>query len=122
MATQLRQGSGWRVGWDPQAMDFPGLVGSDQWAVELTALEFQDFCRLSQSLAQTMATMAEQVMEEERLSCEAETSLVWVEVEGFPHDYELRFLVLGGRRAEGLWPGRVVPELLEAIVALNFHN
>jgi Domain of unknown function (DUF1818) len=50
MARQLRSGSGWRVGWDPDAVSFQALLGADDWAVELTQTEFNEFCRFAQQL------------------------------------------------------------------------
>jgi Domain of unknown function (DUF1818). len=39
----LKTGTGWRLGWNPQATEFQGLVGGDTWAMELTQAEFDDF-------------------------------------------------------------------------------
>ncbi|MCS6814475.1 MAG: DUF1818 family protein, partial [Cyanobacteria bacterium] len=42
----LQTGAGWRIGWDPSAPVFTGLIGGDHWAIELTDAELHDFCRL----------------------------------------------------------------------------
>ncbi|UZQ53991.1 DUF1818 family protein [Trichothermofontia sichuanensis B231] len=110
----LKQGKGWRLGWDPTAIEFVGLVGTDEWAIELTAAEFQDFCRLLQQLAETMTAMASELMPEERITCEAESEWVWLAVEGYPHAYGLSVIIHSGRRAEGYWPPAAVPGLLAA--------
>lgn len=110
----LKQGEGWRLGWDPTAIAFVGLVGTDDWAIELTAAEFQDFCRLLQQLAETMAAMASELMPEERIACEAESESVWLAVEGYPHAYGLSVIIHSGRRVEGYWPPAAVPGLLAA--------
>jgi len=34
---------GWRIGWNPNAAEFKGLVGTDDWAIELTETELNDF-------------------------------------------------------------------------------
>lgn len=112
---QLKQGDGWRIGWSPNADVFKGLVGANVWSLELTASEFKDFCRLALQLSDTMAAMADELMDEERISCEAESESVWLEVEGFPHAYTLHLMLLGGRRGEGLWADSVVPKLLQAL-------
>jgi hypothetical protein len=52
---------------------FAGLVGTENWAVELTAAELEDFGRLLLELAATMANMQAELMSEERISCEAES-------------------------------------------------
>ncbi len=118
MAKVLKSGPGWRLGWHPEAIGFQGLVGTDDWAIELTAPELADFCRLTQQLADTMAAMATELMDQETLRLEAETDRLWVEVEGFPQVYSLRFMLSGDRRAEGYWCAAVMPELLPALTAL----
>jgi hypothetical protein len=113
--TQIKSGEGWRLGWNPSAEAFCGLVAGQGWAVELTAAEFLDFCRLAQQLEGTMQAMAAQLMADERLTCEQETPEIWMEAEGFPTEYSLRFILLTGRGGEGEWPADVRPALLEAL-------
>jgi hypothetical protein len=115
----LKKGRGWRLGWNPQASTYQGLVGGDDWAIELTAAEFNDFCRLVQQLADTMTTMTEELMDEERIACEAESNLLWLEVEGYPDAYSLRLIVNGGRRCEGNWSEGVVNELIDGVQNLT---
>ncbi len=115
---QLKSGAGWRLGWDAAA-EFAGLVGTESWAVELTAAELEDFSRLLLSLAATMAQMQAELMPEEQISCEAESDLVWVEVEGWPDRYRLRLILLSGRRAEAEWDEAATAELLQAIQLLK---
>jgi hypothetical protein len=115
---QLKSGAGWRLGWDTEAT-FQGLVGTDDWAVELTEAELKDFCQLALQLSETMQQMQAELMDQERISCEAETALVWLEVEGLPAAYQLRFILLTGRRAEGEWPAAAVPGLLAAAQTLT---
>jgi hypothetical protein len=119
MARQLKSGKGWRLGWNPDAEMFQGLVGTDDWAVELTEAELTDFCRLALQLAETMQAMQLELMEEERISCEAESDLVWLEAEGFPHAYRLRLILLTGRRTEAEWQETAVPGLFQAVQTLQ---
>ena len=109
-----REGPGWRLGWNPEAPTYQGLVGGEDWAIELTGPELDDFCRLLDQLASTMEAMAEELMDEERLTCEAESDQIWLEVEGFPRAYSLRLILNQGRCAEGSWSDRAVPALLAA--------
>ncbi len=115
----LRKGQGWRLGWDTQAIAYPGLIGGEDWAIELTAAEFADFCRLFEQLATTMNLMSDELMEEERIACEAESELLWLEVEGFPNAYSVRVILNQGRRCEGNWPAEVVRELYREIQKLK---
>jgi hypothetical protein len=109
----LKTGKGWRMGCDRAALTYQGLVGGDGWAIELTESEFKDFCRLLTQLANTLQQMTEVLMEEEKIACEAESDLLWMEVEGYPHAYCLRFMLHQGRRGEGYWPAEAVPGLVQ---------
>ncbi|MBN3881334.1 MULTISPECIES: DUF1818 family protein [unclassified Nostoc] len=114
MERVVKTGSGWRIGWNPDTPEFKGLVGTDDWAIELTEAELNDFCRLLAQLADTMKQLATELMEEEKITCEAESDLLWMEVEGYPHDYSLRFILSTGRCVEGKWNAPAVPDLLQA--------
>lgn len=119
MARQIKTGTGWRLGWDEDAPQFKGLVGSDDWAIELTEAELEDFCRLVVQLDQTMAQMSEELMAEERIRLEAESDRIWLEAEGFPQAYHLRLIVLSGRGAEGTWTTPAVSPLVQAVQMLK---
>ena len=116
----LKSGFGWRLGWNPSAPDFCGLVAGQHWAIELTAAELSDFCRCARQLAATMSAMAIELMDEETLTCEQETATIWLETEGFPSAYSLRFILLSGRGAEGGWPPKAASELLAALADAPF--
>ncbi|MEA5580614.1 DUF1818 family protein [Nodularia harveyana UHCC-0300] len=114
MEQLIKSGQGWRIGWKPNAEKFQGLLGTDDWAIELTAAELNDFCRLFAQLADTMKQLAAELMAEEKIACEAESDLLWMEVEGYPHAYTLRLILNTGRGVEGQWEAAAVPELLQA--------
>jgi hypothetical protein len=63
--------------------------------------------------------MEAELMEQERISCEAETSLLWMEVEGYPNNYSLRVILNCDRRCEGNWAASIAPQLLEALNSFN---
>lgn len=119
MPKVLKTGQGWRLGWHPEKQPYCALVGAEDWAIELTEPEFADFCRLLNQLADTMNTMALELMDEERLACEAESELLWLEVEGFPTHYDLRLIVKRDRGCEGNWPPAALPGLLQGIKMLQ---
>ena len=120
MEQLIKNGDGWRVGWHPHGEKYPGLVGTNDWAIELTEAELKDFCRLLDQLVSTMSQMETELMDEEKINCEAETALLWMEVEGFPQNYTLRLILNCDRRCEGNWPGGVAPELIIAFNSLGF--
>ncbi len=113
-----KSGPGWRLGWNPDATEYVGLVGSDDWALELTATEFADFNRLALQLADTMAAMQAELMDKEAIACEVESEQLWLEAEGYPHSYSLHLILLTGRRGEGLWQPTAVPDLLQGLRSL----
>ena len=110
----IKTGSGWRLGWNPEAEEFKGLVAGDGWAIELTEAELNDFCRLLEQLAGTMSHMASELMDEEKIAIEAESDLLWVQVEGYPEAYSVQLILNAGRRCEGCWPAAAVPTLVQA--------
>ncbi|MGL4620573.1 DUF1818 family protein [Chroococcidiopsis sp.] len=110
----VKSGAGWRIGFDPEAKEFKGLVGAEDWAIELTQAELQDFCRLSMQLSNTMSQMEPELMDEEAIACEAESHFIWMEVEGYPHAYSLRLILNTGRRVEVSWAADAVPDLIRA--------
>lgn len=118
MAKKLKRGDGWRIGWDGEAELYRGLVGGDEWSLELTQPELDDFCRLTLQLDYEIRQIAQELMESEALTCEAESDLLWLEAQGYPQTYSLRFILLTGRRGEGFWPSSAVAQLLEAIQTL----
>ena len=119
MERVVKRGAGWRIGWNPNASEFKGLVGADDWAIELTEAELNDFCRLSGQLVETMSQLASELMDEEKIACEAESDLLWMQVEGYPHAYSLRLILNTGRCAEGSWADVAVPGLVQAAQMLR---
>lgn len=115
----LKSGKGWRVGLDKNANKYKGLIGSDNWAIELTEAEIHDFCRLLTQLSQTMTEMSEHLMPEERIACEAESDLLWLKVEGYSSAYSLSLIINQERRCEGHWSPSAVQELVIAIQNLT---
>ena len=121
MQRLIKSGTGWRVGWHPQGKKYQGLIGTDDWAIELTKAELIDFRRLLTQLIDTMKQMEAELMESEKISCEAETALLWLEVEGYPHFYSLRVIVHSDRRCEGNWDKGVAPNLSLGLNSLDFR-
>lgn len=119
MTRIVKSGKGWRIGWNPEADLYKGLVGDDNWAIELTQAELNDFCRLLLQLSESIEQIATELMDEERITCEAQTDLLWLEAEGYPHAYCLRLILEGERRCEGYWSEAAVPNLIAAAISLR---
>lgn len=120
MERVIKSGAGWRIGWNPAAVEYQGLVGTDDWAIELTAAEFSDFCRLAGQLVQSVHQLTAELMDEEKISCEAESDLLWIEVSGYAHAYSLRFVLNTRRCAEGSWTPEAVSDFIQAAQTLPF--
>lgn len=118
MDRQLKEGNGWRLGLQPNAA-FSTLLGTNEWAVELTAAEFADFRRLLLQLVDSITQLQDQLMAEETIACEASSDLVWLEVQGYPQQFSLSFILLNGRRAEGSWSTQSTAELVGAIQTIE---
>lgn len=119
MERLIKNGVGWRVGWNADAEKYQGLVGTEDWAIELTAAELNDFSRLLNQLIDTMNQMESELMAEERIAIDAETELLWMEVEGYPDAYTLRLILNSDRRCEGNWKVGVATELAVALQTLR---
>lgn len=115
----IKTGLGWRIGWNPNAEEFKGLLGGQDWAIELKEAELDDFCRLLRHLSQTISQIAAELMDEETIACEAETDLIWMEVAGLPSAYGLRFILNTGRCVEGNFPCEAIPGLIAATQTLK---
>lgn len=111
----MKEGSGWRLGWDAAAPCYKGLIAGPTWAMELTEAEFHTFRRLVVEISQTMQAIAAELMEEERITCEAEADGLWIEAEGLPKAYSLRFILAAGRRCEGEWEVEAAQQITQAI-------
>ena len=119
MARQIKSGEGWRIGWDADAAEYCGLVGGEEWSLELTAAELDDFCRLVVQLVDSISQIAAELMSDEKISCEIESPLLWLEAEGYAHAYSLRMMLLTGRRGEGAWAESAVDGLIQAAKTLK---
>jgi hypothetical protein len=122
--THLQSGPGWRLGYRPTAPHYQGLLGTDDWAVELTGAELQDFCRLLLQLVDTVTAAASELMPEERLTCELETERVWLEIDGLlaidglSLAYDLRLMLNGDRNVEAAWDSAAVLGLVGGVRSL----
>ena len=117
----IRSGDGWRIGWHPHGAKYQGLVGTEDWAIELSQAELKDFYRILNQLVETMSQMSAELMDEEKISCEAETDLLWMEVEGYYDSYSLRLILNCDRRCEVSWGEGIAPKIIEAFKAIGFN-
>ena len=122
MSRLLKKGAGWRVGWHSEAGQYQSLLGTEDWAIELTMTEFKEFYRLLRQLTDTMIQMKSELMNEERIAIEAESSLMWLEAEGYPEHYTLRLILHCDRRCEGNWRAGVASDLVSVVQRIIEEN
>ena len=120
MERLIKSGDGWRIGWHPHGAKYVGLVGTENWVFELTKAELDDFYRLLNQLVDTMSQMSAELMDEEKISCEAETNLLWMEVEGYWNHYSLRIILNCDRRCEGNWRAGIAPQIIQGFDSIGF--
>jgi hypothetical protein len=119
MARQIKRGNGWQLGIDPDAPTFRGLVGGNGWAIELTEAELADFRHLLLQIIDTVQHIKQELMPEEKFTCEVESDLIYLEAEGEGDRISLHLILLTGRRAEGTWPPEAVPPLMQAVQTIE---
>lgn len=115
VASRLCQGAGWRFGWNGEQ----GLLGGEDWALELTATEWQEWCRTCRELWETWQTMQAHLMDEEDLTLERQSQFLMVILTGSRGNPTLYLRLLTGRVAEGQWRGEAAHTLLARIGGLN---
>lgn len=107
------------MGWNPNAATFKALVGAEDWSVELTQAEFNDFVRMLRQLTEALEVASTELMDEEAIAIDQETELIWMQLNGFPHEFSLSFMLLTGRRAEGHWNTSATQKFIQAIQTIQ---
>lgn len=115
----ITKGKGWRIGWKESSTVYQGLIGGEDWAIELTSQEMRDFLRLLLQIDQAIIDISQHLMEEETIVCEVESDLIWLGAQGYFDRYSLRIILLQGRGCEGTWDESVIQELIQASQSLE---
>jgi Domain of unknown function (DUF1818) len=115
----IKKGNGWRVGWQEKSTPYQGLIGGENWAMELTTAEMQDFRRLILQIHQAIEDISQHLMEEETILCEVESDLIWLGAEGYPKSYSLRIILHHHRSCEGTWSEYAIQDLIQATQSLE---
>lgn len=115
----IYEGQGWRLGWKPDQGGYCALVAGDHWSIELESIEFQQFYHLLTELQNTLQSIQNELMEEESITCELENQWLWMEISGYPHHFDLHFILQQNRRCEGGWTAEIVQEILPILASLK---
>ncbi len=103
-----QEGPGWRLARDPSKQPFPVLIGGDEWAIELTEVEWEVFYTLLRDLSDQHKELEDKLMPEEKLSIELERDPWWANLDGDRKVWDLKVILYGdnGKRrgVEAYWP------------------
>jgi Domain of unknown function (DUF1818) len=114
----LLTGSGWRIGWIPGSNSFQGLIGGDHWAIELTANELRDFCKLCIQLDDAIAGMSTELSDQESLECSSQVGNLTMDISGFPNYFKIYFCCTcerSLRKFEGSWAADLSSDFFDAV-------
>lgn len=121
---QVLEGPGWRLVVDPARHPWPVLIGGEGWAAEFTAAEALQLASAVQDLFRQLQALADQLMAEESITLELErpcgAGSLWLEIEGHPGAWALRFVLAPGPERRGL-EGRWCRQGSAAIAAALEH-
>ncbi|BAQ66463.1 DUF1818 family protein [Geminocystis sp. NIES-3709] len=115
----IKKGKGWRIGWRKDVPIYKGLIGAEDWAIELTSQEMQDFRSLLLQIHQSMLDISNHLMEEETIVCEVESELMWLGAQGYSHLYSVRIIIFQSRKCEGTWSENIIQDLIQATQSLE---
>jgi Domain of unknown function (DUF1818) len=115
----IKKGDGWRIGWKADAPVYKGLIGGKDWAFELSEAEMQDFIRLLSQIHQSIEDIHQYLIEEETITCEVESELIWLGAKGYPNHYSLRIILSQQRSCEGNWAENAISSLITATQTLT---
>lgn len=129
---EIGEGPGWRLQTDPSRPHFPALIGTEHWAVELSAAELGAIRRAILSLRQQWLALRSSLMPEEQLDLEVDLLLepgpgadhpgnLHVALQGDAAAWSLRFVLTpapGCRGVEGGWSAPAASLLAAALEGL----
>tara|TARA_Y100001970_G_scaffold294309_1_gene450273 strand:- start:1564 stop:1947 length:384 start_codon:yes stop_codon:yes gene_type:complete len=117
-----RQGEGWRVLYDQSKVKFPILIGGDNWSIELTYNEYQDFYCVLKTLDDQIINISKNLMDEEVINLEFEKNHWYGELDGKKSAWSLRFIHNDNeqinRSFEFSWPQQAASKVTEHIKEL----
>jgi hypothetical protein len=115
---RVQEGPGWRLCVDRRRTAYPVLIGGEGWAVELSGDEAQALMEGCCRLADELAALAGRLMPEERVTLELERGPLWLELEGQPRAWRLRFVLTpqpSVRGVEAGWGEGASPAVVAAL-------
>ncbi len=112
-----KEGPGWRFAEDSLRDKFSFLIGGDGWAFELTTDEFFRLSKIIFKLLDEHQQIANQLMREESISLEMESTPWWVGLSGDKDSWSLRIILQypasEERGFEASWPSSSARQMVE---------
>lgn len=94
---QRLQGEGWRLQVDEERACLPVLIGGRDWAAEFTAAEAVAIASMAVELEHQLGALTDRLMADEQITLETERTYewgsLWMELEGAPESWSLRFVL-----------------------------
>ncbi len=114
------EGPGWRLARDSDREKFPVLIGGENWAIELSELEWASLVSLIDELTEQHQKLRDQLMLEESLFLEKELHPWWGCLDGDCSSWSLKFVLQGDgetlRGVEFHWP---IPAAQAFVIAMR---
>jgi hypothetical protein len=94
---QRLQGEGWRLQVDEERAPLPVLIGGRDWAAEFTPGEAVAIAGLAVELEHQLGALTDRLLADEQITLESERTYewgsLWMELEGAPESWSLRFVL-----------------------------
>ncbi len=87
------EGPGWRLARDTLRRNFPVLIGGDNWAIELTANEWDSLVPLIGDLVEQHKQLEKQLMPQESIALELERKPWWACLDGDKDSWSLKLIL-----------------------------
>ncbi len=112
-----KEGSGWRLAWDPSRKIYSILIGGNDWAIELTDKEWESLFFILKDLIKEYKKVKDQLMEEESIQLDIERNSWWIRLDGDKNSWSLKFILQGdaSRGAEFFFQREVASNMFSAM-------
>ena len=102
------EGKGWRLELNNTKKDFPVLIGGENWAVEISKIEWNGLRVVVSKLIDQYEYLRSSLMKEEKILIEIDIAPWWACIDGTKKDWRLKLILDGkgcdGRGLEIFWP------------------
>ena len=114
-----KEGSGWRIIRDSSRDNFSTLIGGETWAIELSKFEWENLVKVVIDLSDQYKSVKEQLMGDEDITVELESSPWFAILKGDQYGWNLRLILsssgLSDRGAEVSWHRNVTEDVTSAM-------